>query len=152
MEAEARTDGELPSGSHAGVTTCVYLSWVSSRASGGPSPSSAGSVTEPSVSCCHLSTFRTCTVCGKLLLVGWWLQDRPALSAGLCSPCSMRRCAQGIEQGPLSSWRLRWSVCSEATESIVQSSMGSREPALPEQRDLFMLRVLVSDLCSIIKA
>lgn len=136
MGVEARTDGELPSGSRAGVTTCVYLSWVSSRASGGLSPSSAGSATEPSVSCCHLFTFPTCTVCGKPLLVGWWLQDGSALSAGLCSPRSVRQCAQGTEQGPLSSRRLRRSVCSEATESIVQSSMGSREPASPEQRDL----------------
>lgn len=118
------------------MTTCVYLSWVSSRASGGPSPSSAGSATEPSVSCCHLSTFPTCTVCGKPLLVGWRLQDGSALSAGLSSPHRVRRCAQGTEQGPLSSRRLRRSVYSEATKSIVQSSMGSSEPALPEQRDL----------------
>nr|KAF6314090.1 alkaline ceramidase 2 [Myotis myotis] len=47
-----------------GVTTCVYLSWASSRASGGPWPSSAGSVTEPSVSCCRPSTSPTCTACG----------------------------------------------------------------------------------------
>lgn len=31
-----RTDGELLSDPHAGVTTCVCLSWASSRASGGP--------------------------------------------------------------------------------------------------------------------
>lgn len=49
----------------AGVTTCVSLSWASSRASGGPWRSSAGSVTEPSVSCCRPSTFPTCTACGK---------------------------------------------------------------------------------------
>lgn len=74
--AETELDGELLFGSHAGVTTCVCLSWASSRASGGPSPSSAGSVTEPSVSCCRPSTFPTCTVCGKPLPVGSWLHYR----------------------------------------------------------------------------
>lgn len=75
-QVQTRAHGEFLSGSCAGVTTCVSLSWASSRASGGPSPSSAGSVTEPSVSCCRPSTFPTCTVCGKALLVGSWLQDR----------------------------------------------------------------------------
>lgn len=42
----------------------VCLSWASSRACGGPSPSSAGSVTGPSVSCYHPSTSPICTACG----------------------------------------------------------------------------------------
>lgn len=60
-----RKPGLMASGSRAGVTTCVCLSWASSPASGGPWPSSAGSVTEPSVSCCRPSTSPTCTACGK---------------------------------------------------------------------------------------
>lgn len=51
----------------AGVTISACLSWASSPASGGPSPSSAGSVTESSVSCYPLCTSRTCTACGELL-------------------------------------------------------------------------------------
>lgn len=51
----------------AGVTMCVCLSWASSQASGGLWLSSAGSATEPSVSCCLPFTFPICTVCGKLL-------------------------------------------------------------------------------------
>lgn len=51
----------------AGVTISACLSWASSLASGGLSPSSAGSVTESSVSCCPLCTSRTCTACGELL-------------------------------------------------------------------------------------
>lgn len=95
--AETRLDGELLSGSHAGVTTCVCLSWASSRASGGPSPFSAGSVTEPSVSCCRPSTFPTCTVCGKPLPMRSWLHYR-ALHARLgCIPPA--RCP-GNRAGP----------------------------------------------------
>lgn len=60
-----RKPGLMASGSRAGVTTCVCLSWASSRASGGPWPSSAGSATEPSASCCRPSTSPTCTACGK---------------------------------------------------------------------------------------
>lgn len=72
----------------AGVTTCVCLSWVSSRASGGPWPCSAGSVTELSASCCHPSTSPTCTACGKPLLMGRWPGTGVfALAVGLCSPC-----------------------------------------------------------------
>lgn len=43
---------------------CVCLSWASSLASGGLWLSSAGSATEPSVSCCPPFTFPTCTACG----------------------------------------------------------------------------------------
>lgn len=60
-----RKPGLMASGSRAGVTTCVCLSWASSQASGGPWPSSAGSATEPSASCCRPSTSPTCTACGK---------------------------------------------------------------------------------------
>lgn len=76
----------------AGATMCVSLNWASSLASGGPSRSSAGSVTEPSVSCCPPSTFPTCIACGKC--------QRPDRSlhppVGRHSlPCRERRCARG---------------------------------------------------------
>lgn len=62
---ETRTDGGCSLPPPAGATTCVFLSWASSRASGGPWPSSAGSVTGPSVSCYLPSTSPTCTACGE---------------------------------------------------------------------------------------
>lgn len=78
----------------AGVTTCVSLSWASSPACGGRSPSSAGSVTVPSVSCCHRSTSPTCTACGKAWLSG------VGCGTGACTwhqalvSCRVHRCAQ----------------------------------------------------------
>ncbi|XP_025857245.1 alkaline ceramidase 2 isoform X2 [Vulpes vulpes] len=65
-----------------GVTMCVSLNWASSLASGGPSRSSAGSVTEPSVSCCPPSTFPTCIACGtssSALLPTWAAYALPTL-------------------------------------------------------------------------
>ncbi|XP_073873521.1 alkaline ceramidase 2 isoform X2 [Macaca fascicularis] len=64
------------------VTTCVCLSWASSRASGGPWPCSAGSVTELSASCCRPSTSPTCTACGtssSALLPTWAVYALPTL-------------------------------------------------------------------------
>ncbi|XP_077768238.1 alkaline ceramidase 2 isoform X1 [Canis aureus] len=64
------------------VTMCVSLNWASSLASGGPSRSSAGSVTEPSVSCCPPSTFPTCIACGtssSALLPTWAAYALPTL-------------------------------------------------------------------------
>ena len=80
----ARTDTSCSLHPRAGVTTCVFLSWASSQASGGPSPSSAGSVTGPSVSCCHPSTFPTCTACGEPR--SWWGGWSPGRVYTRCHP------------------------------------------------------------------
>lgn len=65
------------------MTTYACLSWASSPASGGLSPSSAGSVTELSVSCSHPFTSRTCIVCGtssSALLHTWAVCALPTLT------------------------------------------------------------------------
>ena len=109
-EFKGDQDGhELFSASLAGVTTCVFLSWASSPASGGPSPSSAGSLTGPSVSCCRPSTSPTCIVCGEPRRWGQGVarQGLRCLSS-LCSPAGRtsvhRRWSRAW--GPLSSHRL----------------------------------------------
>ncbi|XP_027471037.1 alkaline ceramidase 2 isoform X6 [Zalophus californianus] len=81
------------------VTTCVSSSWASSPASGGPWRSSAGSVTEPSVSCFRPSTFPTCTACGTFssaLLPTWAVY---ALPTSMLPPRSPSR-ALSSSSGP----------------------------------------------------
>lgn len=109
-ELEGDQDGhEQFSVSLAGVTTYVFLSWASSPASGGPSPSSAGSLTGPSVSCCRPSTSPICTVCGEPRRWGQGVARQGLRSlSSLCSSAGRmsvhRRWSRAW--GPLSSHRL----------------------------------------------
>lgn len=82
------------------------LSWASSRACGGPSPSSAGSVTGPSVSCYPPSTSPTCTACGtssSALLPIWVACVSPTLTQPRRSLSKARSSSSGpVRNGPSS--------------------------------------------------
>lgn len=124
---------------HAGVTTCVCLSWASFLASGGPWPSCAGSATGPSVSYCRPSTFPTCTACGKPGLYGGGSGDK-GLSAFGSDPHYTAEPELSLLKG------VCWTF-----QRLVKSRINSREQAEPGPKGFIVCILVLSPLTPLLK-
>lgn len=110
-------------------------------ASGGPCFPSAGSLDRPSVSCCHLSTSPTCTVCGEPRLSGAGGGEAGStLFIITLLSCRAHECTgDGAEPGGPFSQRL-------------SDISGSRLSRTRQTNCLCFMSVLFFTSCSIIKA